>query len=121
MIAFNTNLLVRALLMDNPEHVAVVRLLVAEDTLFLSRTALLEAEWILRSRRHLPRWIRMHRRCAEIGPAPARARRPDGSAASVGVQLIPHPRRLRAKAIQDLQEARPVGARGPAGEYLLGL
>jgi len=50
MIAFDTNLLVRALVMDNPEQVAVARRLMAEDTVFLSRTVLLEAEWVLRSR-----------------------------------------------------------------------
>jgi predicted nucleic-acid-binding protein len=50
MIAFDTNLLVRALVMDNPERVAIARRLMAEDTVFLSRTVLLEAEWVLRSR-----------------------------------------------------------------------
>jgi len=50
MIAFDTNLLVRALVMDNPEHVAVARRLMSEDTVFLSRTVLLETEWVLRSR-----------------------------------------------------------------------
>jgi predicted nucleic acid-binding protein len=32
MIAFDTNLLVRALVTDNPEQVAVARRLMAEDT-----------------------------------------------------------------------------------------
>jgi len=50
MIAFDTNLLVRALVMDNPEQVAIARRLMAEDTVFLSRTVLLETEWVLRSR-----------------------------------------------------------------------
>ena len=50
MIAFDTNLLVRALVMDNPEHVAIARRLMTEDTVFLSRTVLLETEWVLRSR-----------------------------------------------------------------------
>jgi predicted nucleic-acid-binding protein len=50
MIAFDTNLLVRALVMDNPEQVALARQLMAEDTVFLSRTVLLETEWVLRSR-----------------------------------------------------------------------
>jgi predicted nucleic-acid-binding protein len=50
MIAFDTNLLVRALVVDNPEQVAVARELMAAHTVFLSRTVLLEAEWVLRSR-----------------------------------------------------------------------
>jgi predicted nucleic-acid-binding protein len=50
VIAFDTNLLVRALVADNPEQVAVVRRLIADDTVFLSRTVLLETEWVLRSR-----------------------------------------------------------------------
>lgn len=50
MIAFDTNLLVRALVADNDEQVAVVRQLIAQDTVFLSRTVLLESEWVLRSR-----------------------------------------------------------------------
>jgi predicted nucleic-acid-binding protein len=50
MIAFGTNLLVRALVMDNPEQVAVARRLMAGETLFISRTVLLETEWVLRSR-----------------------------------------------------------------------
>ena len=50
MIAFDTNVLVRALVMDNPEQVTIARRLMAEDTVFLSRTVLLETEWVLRSR-----------------------------------------------------------------------
>ena len=50
MIAFDTNLLVQALVMDNPEQVTIARRLMAEDTVFLSRTVLLETEWVLRSR-----------------------------------------------------------------------
>ena len=50
MIAFDTNLLVRALVADNDDQVAVVRQLVARDTIFISRTVLLESEWVLRSR-----------------------------------------------------------------------
>jgi predicted nucleic-acid-binding protein len=55
MIAFDTNLLVRALVMDNPEQVAVARRLMAGDTVFISRTVLLETEWVLRSRYHKSR------------------------------------------------------------------
>lgn len=50
MIAFDTNLLVRALVADNPEQVAIVRRLIAGDTVFISRTVLLETEWVLRAR-----------------------------------------------------------------------
>lgn len=50
MIAFDTNLLVRALVVDNPNQVAVVRQLIASDTIFISRTVLLETEWVLRAR-----------------------------------------------------------------------
>ena len=50
MIAFDTNLLVRALVADNDEQVAVVRQLIARDTIFVSRTVLLETEWVLRTR-----------------------------------------------------------------------
>ena len=50
MIAFDTNLLVRALVADHPEQVAVVRRLIGENTVFLSRIVLLESEWVLRTR-----------------------------------------------------------------------
>lgn len=50
MIAFDTNLLVRALVDDHPEQVAVVRQLIASDSIFISRTILLETEWVLRAR-----------------------------------------------------------------------
>lgn len=50
MIAFDTNLLVRAIVADHPEQVAVVQKLIAQDTIFISRTVLLEVEWVLRTR-----------------------------------------------------------------------
>ena len=50
MIAFDTNLLVRAIVADHPEQVAVVQKLIAQDTIFISRTVLLETEWVLRAR-----------------------------------------------------------------------
>lgn len=50
MIAFDTNLLVRILVMDHPEQVAIARRLMARETIFVSRTVLLETEWVLRSR-----------------------------------------------------------------------
>ena len=50
MIAFDTNMLVRALVLDNPAQVEVVRQLMAANTVFISRTVLLETEWVLRAR-----------------------------------------------------------------------
>ena len=50
MIAFDTNMLVRAVVADHPEQVAVVRRLMAGNTVFISRTVLLETEWVLRAR-----------------------------------------------------------------------
>ncbi len=50
MIAFDTNLLVRVVVADHPAQVAIVRKLISEDTVFISRTVLLECEWVLRSR-----------------------------------------------------------------------
>ena len=50
MIAIDTNVLVRVLVADNPEQVAIVRRLIVEETIYISRTVLLETEWVLRSR-----------------------------------------------------------------------
>ena len=50
MIAFDTNLLVRALVADNPSQVAIARRLMAAEVVFISRTVLLETEWVLRAR-----------------------------------------------------------------------
>ncbi|MDD4906566.1 MAG: type II toxin-antitoxin system VapC family toxin [Methylobacter tundripaludum] len=49
MIAFDTNLLVRAVVADEPAQVVIVRDLVMQDTVFISRTVLLETEWVLRA------------------------------------------------------------------------
>lgn len=49
MIAFDTNLLVRVAVADDPAQVAIVRELIERDTIFLSRTVLLETEWVLRA------------------------------------------------------------------------
>jgi predicted nucleic-acid-binding protein len=49
MIAFDTNLLVRAVVADEPTQVAIVRDLVMQDIVFISRTVLLETEWVLRA------------------------------------------------------------------------
>ncbi|OIP16211.1 MAG: VapC toxin family PIN domain ribonuclease [Comamonadaceae bacterium CG2_30_59_20] len=50
MIAFDTNMLVRALVLDNPAQADVARQLMAANTVFISRTVLLETEWVLRTR-----------------------------------------------------------------------
>jgi predicted nucleic-acid-binding protein len=49
MIAFDTNLLVRVAVADNPAQVAIVQHLIMQDSVFISRTVLLETEWVLRS------------------------------------------------------------------------
>lgn len=49
MIAFDTNLLVRVAVADNPAQVAIVQGLIMKDSVFISRTVLLETEWVLRS------------------------------------------------------------------------
>lgn len=49
MIAFDTNLLVRAVVADEPSQVAIVRDLIMQDIVFISRTVLLETEWVLRT------------------------------------------------------------------------
>ncbi len=49
MIAFDTNLLVRAVVADEPAQVAIVRDLIMRDIVFVSRTVLLETEWVLRA------------------------------------------------------------------------
>jgi predicted nucleic-acid-binding protein len=49
MIAFDTNLLVRAVVADNPAQVAIVQRLIMQDSVFISRTVLLETEWVLRA------------------------------------------------------------------------
>ena len=50
MIALDTNMLIRALVADDPAQVEVVQRLMATNTVFISRTVLLETEWVLRSR-----------------------------------------------------------------------
>lgn len=49
MIAFDTNLLVRTVVADEPAQVAIVQELVMQDIVFISRTVLLETEWVLRT------------------------------------------------------------------------
>jgi predicted nucleic-acid-binding protein len=50
MIALDTNVLVRALVMDQPDQVAIARRLMRQDSVFIPRTVLLETEWVLRAR-----------------------------------------------------------------------
>lgn len=49
MIAFDTNLLVRLIVADNLAQVTIVQDLIMQDSVFISRTVLLETEWVLRS------------------------------------------------------------------------
>ena len=49
MIAFDTNLLVRIAVNDDQQQAALAEQLIENDEVFISRTVLLEAEWVLRS------------------------------------------------------------------------
>jgi predicted nucleic-acid-binding protein len=49
MIAFDTNLLVRTVVADDVGQVAIVQRLIMQDSIFISRTVLLETEWVLRA------------------------------------------------------------------------
>jgi predicted nucleic-acid-binding protein len=55
MIAFDTNLLVRFVVADDPRQADIAESLMATNTVFLSRTVLLETEWVLRSRYKIQR------------------------------------------------------------------
>jgi predicted nucleic-acid-binding protein len=46
MIAFDTNLLVRAVVADDLTQVAIVQDLIKQDSIFISRTVLMETEWV---------------------------------------------------------------------------
>ncbi len=48
-IGFDTNLLVRTVIADQAEQVAIVRKLIDQHHVFISRTVLLETEWVLRT------------------------------------------------------------------------
>jgi predicted nucleic-acid-binding protein len=50
MIAFDTNLLVRFVVNDCPAQADMAEALMRQQTVFISRTVLLESEWVLRSR-----------------------------------------------------------------------
>ncbi len=49
MIAFDTNLLVRLAVNDNQEQAEIAEELLNSNEVFVSRTVLLETEWVLRS------------------------------------------------------------------------
>lgn len=55
MIAFDTNMLVRLLVDDQPEQAALAQRLLADNTALIPRTVVLETEWVLRSVYKLPR------------------------------------------------------------------
>ena len=48
MIAIDTNVVVRFLVNDDPEQAQRARRLIESEDVFLSTTALLETEWVLR-------------------------------------------------------------------------
>ena len=50
MIAFDTNLLVRLATNDMPQQAEIAEELLKSNEVFISRTVLLETEWVLRSR-----------------------------------------------------------------------
>lgn len=50
MIAFDTNLLVRFIADDNKAQADLAEMLLQTNTVFISRTVLMETEWVLRSR-----------------------------------------------------------------------
>jgi len=55
MIAIDTNVLVRLLVVDDTAQSEAARALVERNRTFVLRTVLLETEWVLRSRFRLPR------------------------------------------------------------------
>jgi predicted nucleic-acid-binding protein len=50
VIAFDTNLLVRLAINDMPKQAEIAESLLESNQVFISRTVLLETEWVLRSR-----------------------------------------------------------------------
>ena len=54
MLAVDTNLLVRIITEDDPDQSPRAKRLMAENDVFISKTVLLEAEWVLRSTYRLP-------------------------------------------------------------------
>ncbi len=55
MIAFDTNLLVRLAVNDDQTQAAIAEQLLDNNQVFISRTVLLETEWVLRSVYKTPR------------------------------------------------------------------
>ena len=55
MIAFDTNMLIRLVVDDHPAQADIAQQLLRQDTAWISRTVLLESEWVLRSRYTFPR------------------------------------------------------------------
>jgi predicted nucleic-acid-binding protein len=49
MLAIDTNLVVRYLADDDPDQSGKAKALIESETVFVSKTVLLEAEWVLRS------------------------------------------------------------------------
>ena len=54
MIAVDTDVVVRLLTFDDPEQAERAKRLFATDTIYLSKTVLLESEWVLRKLYGLP-------------------------------------------------------------------
>ncbi len=54
MIAFDTHLLVRLAVDDHPQQADVAENLLKQHRVLISRTVLLETEWVLRSRYKIP-------------------------------------------------------------------
>ncbi len=55
MVIVDTNILVRLVVNDNPDQVARATRLLRSDSIFISKTVLLESEWVLRKAFSLPR------------------------------------------------------------------
>ena len=55
MIVVDTNVLVRLLVIDDPQQCALVRSLFESETIRVLRTVLLESEWVLRARLQVER------------------------------------------------------------------
>jgi predicted nucleic-acid-binding protein len=55
VVIVDTNILVRLVVNDNPEQVARATQLLRSDSIFVSKTVLLESEWVLRKAFKLPR------------------------------------------------------------------
>ncbi|WP_295408638.1 type II toxin-antitoxin system VapC family toxin [uncultured Thiocystis sp.] len=81
MIAFDTNLLVRLAVDDHPQQADVAENLLKQHRVLISRTVLLETEWVLRSRYKIPPerihaffQLMLRTENAELEDAPAVAR-----------------------------------------------